>query len=141
MVTNKPSKISGVLHRLKYIYPQYVLVAIYKLLFIPHLNYGSLLCGHNFDTVSKLQKKVVGTITNSVYIAHSESNLKGLSLLKVKTCIIQEDLLKINKNILTSAWRNKNTERKGEKNTSRCSLHYITKNKQTKKNLTHKYMC
>ena len=54
MVTNKLSKISGVLHRLKYIYPQHVLVAIYKSLFVPLLNYGSLLWGHNFDTVSKL---------------------------------------------------------------------------------------
>ena len=84
MVTNKLSKISGVLHRLKYIYPQHVLVAIYMSLFIPHLNYGSLLCGHNFDTVSKLQKKVVRTTTNSAYIAHSEPILKGLSLLKVQ---------------------------------------------------------
>ena len=54
MVTNTLSKISGVLHRLKYIYPQHVLVAIYKSLFVPHLNYGSLLWGHNFDTVFKL---------------------------------------------------------------------------------------
>ena len=84
MVTNKLSKISGVLHRLKYIYPQHVLVAIYKSLFVPHLNYGSLLWGHNFDTVFKLQKNVVRTITNSAYIAHSEPILKRLSLLKVQ---------------------------------------------------------
>ena len=32
--------------------------------------------------MSKLQKKVVRTITNSAYIAHSEPILKGLSLLK-----------------------------------------------------------
>ena len=83
IVTNKLSKVSGVLHRLKYIYPQHVLVAIYKSLFIPHPNYSSLLWGHNFDTVSKLQKKVVRTITNSAYIAHSEPILKSLNLLKV----------------------------------------------------------
>ena len=59
-------------------------MAIYKSLFVPHLNYGSLLWGHNFDNVSKLQKKVVRTITNSAYIAHSEPILKRLSLLKVQ---------------------------------------------------------
>ena len=59
MVTNKLSKISGVLHRLKYIYLQHVLVAIYKSLFVPPLNYGSLLWGHKFDTVSTLQKKLI----------------------------------------------------------------------------------
>ena len=53
-------------------------------MFVPHLNYGSLLWGHNFDTVSKLQKKVVRTITNSAYIAPSEPILKRLSLLKVE---------------------------------------------------------
>ena len=60
------------------------MVAIYRSLFVPHLNYGSLLSGHNFDTVFKLQKKVVRTITNSVYIAYSEPILKRLSLLKVQ---------------------------------------------------------
>ena len=59
--------------------------------------------------------------------------------------IIQEDLLKINKNMLkliqlfTSAWRNKDTEKKGKrKNSSSCSLHSIhqTKNKtKNKKNI------
>ena len=84
MVTKKNSKISGVLHRLIYTYPQHALVALYKSLFVPHLNYGSLLWGHNFDTVSKLKKKVVRTSTNSTYIAHSEPILKRLSLLKVQ---------------------------------------------------------
>ena len=39
--------------------------------------------------------------------------------------------------LFTSAWRNKNTERKGKmNNTSSCSLHNIheTKNKTSKKN-------
>ena len=54
-----------------------------------HMNFlcstsRSLLWGHNFDTVSKLQKKVVRTITNSAYIAHSEPILKRLNLLKVQ---------------------------------------------------------
>ena len=35
--------------------------------------------------------------------------------------------------LFTSAWRNKNTERKGDKTTSRCSLHYITPNEKQKK--------
>ena len=84
MVTNKLSTISGVLQHLKNIYPPHVLVAIYKSLFIPHLNYGFLLWGHNFDSVSKLQKKVVRTTTNSAYSSNSESILKGLILFKVQ---------------------------------------------------------
>ena len=55
--------------------------------------------------------------------------------------IIQEDLLKINKNMLkliqlfTSAWRNKDTEKKGKKkNTSSCRLHSIHQTKNKTKN-------
>ena len=42
MVTGKLSKINGILNRLKYIYPSQVLLTIYKSLFVPHINYGSL---------------------------------------------------------------------------------------------------
>ena len=81
MITNKLSKISGVLHRLKYIYPQNILETIYKSLFIPHINYGLLLWGRNLDSVAKLQKRA--TRTNSNFIAHSEPLLKELRLLNV----------------------------------------------------------
>ena len=39
MVRNKLSRINGILHRLKYIYPKYVLITLYKSLFVPHINY------------------------------------------------------------------------------------------------------
>ena len=83
MITNKLSKISGVLHRLKYIYPQNILETIYKSLFIPHINYGLLVWGRNLDSVAKLQKRAIRTITNSNFIAHSEPLQKELRLLNV----------------------------------------------------------
>ena len=84
MVTGKLSKISGILNRLKYIYPTHILLTIYKSLFVPHINYGSLVWGQNFNSISKLQKKVILTVTRSNYIAHSEPLLKELNLLSVK---------------------------------------------------------
>ena len=83
MITNKLSKISGVLHRLKYIYPQNILETIYKSLFVPHLNYGLLLWGRNLDSIAKFQKRAIRTITNSNFIVHSEPLLKELKLLNV----------------------------------------------------------
>ena len=80
MITNKLSKISGVLQRLKYIYPQNILETI----FIPHINYGLLLWGKNLDSVAKLQKRAIGTITNSNFIAHSEPLLKELMLCQTR---------------------------------------------------------
>ena len=38
MVTNKLSRINEILHRLKYQYPQNILVTLYKSLFISHIN-------------------------------------------------------------------------------------------------------
>ena len=84
MVSNKLSRINGILHRLKYLYPQNILITLYKSLFIPHINYGSLLWGHVGESMNKIQKKAIRTITYSNYIAHSEPLLKSLNLLKVK---------------------------------------------------------
>ena len=84
MVRNKLSRINGILHRLKYLYPQNILVTIYKSLFIPHINYGSLLWGQVGESLDTIQKKAIRTITYSLYIAHSEPLLKELNLLKVQ---------------------------------------------------------
>ena len=75
------SKIIGILNRLKCIYLTHVLLTIYKSLFVPHINYGSLVWGQNFNSISKFQKKVIRTVTHSNYIAHSEPLLKELNLL------------------------------------------------------------
>ena len=83
MVRNKLSRINGILLRLKYIYPQNVLITLYKSLFVPHINYGSLVWGHAGGTLDKILKKPVRTITYSNYVAHSEPLLKELNLLKI----------------------------------------------------------
>ena len=93
MVRNKLSRINGILHRLKYQYPQNILVTLYKSLFIPHINYGSLLWGQVAESIDKIQKKAIRTITYSNYIAHSEPLLKELNLIKVKD-IFQLKILK-----------------------------------------------
>ena len=54
---------------------------------MPHINYGSLVWGNNFEAISKLQNRAIRTITHSHYIAHSEPLLKQLNLLKVKDMI------------------------------------------------------
>ena len=84
MVSGKLSKINGILNRLKYIYPAQVLLILYESLFVPHINYGSLVWGQNCNSINKMQKKAIRTITHSNYIAHSEPLLKDLNLLSVK---------------------------------------------------------
>ena len=52
-------------------------------MFIPHITYGLLLWGRNLDSVAKLQKRAIRTITNNNFIAHSKPLLKELRLLNV----------------------------------------------------------
>ena len=42
MIAIKISKIIGILHKLKYIFPKEILLILYKSLIVPHLNYGLL---------------------------------------------------------------------------------------------------
>ena len=89
MITNKLSKVIGILNRLKHIYPQQALLSIYNALFLSHMTYGLLLWGNQVVQVSKLQKKSIRLITGSEYLAHSEPLFKELELLKI------EDLYKL----------------------------------------------
>ena len=83
MVANKLSKILGILKRLRYVYPEQVLLQIYNSLFMAHINYGLLVWGVDTDRIFKLQKKAVRIITGNDYIAHSEPIFKSLELLKI----------------------------------------------------------
>ena len=59
MVRNKLSLINGILHGLKYIYPQSILITLYKSLFVPHINYRSMLWGHAREALDKIQKRLL----------------------------------------------------------------------------------
>ena len=59
MVRNKLSRINGILHRLKYYFPHYSLITLYKSLFTPHIDYGSLLWGQVGGNLDKLQEKLL----------------------------------------------------------------------------------
>jgi len=84
MITNKLSKVVGILNRLKYIYPFNALTSIYNSLCVSHMNYGLLLWGTQIDGIYKIQKKAIRTITCSEYRAHSEPIFKRLELLKIQ---------------------------------------------------------
>ena len=84
MVTNTLSKISGVINWLKYVFPKQILINLYKSLFTPQLNFGSLVWGTNTKQIEILQKRLLKNITNSSYIAHAYPILKELELINVK---------------------------------------------------------
>ena len=66
-IGNKLSKVIGILKRLNKYIPLKGLVIIYNSLFLPHLNYSSLVWGFNCDRILSLQKKVVRVICRAKY--------------------------------------------------------------------------
>ena len=66
MVANKLSKIIGILKRLRYVYPEQVLLQIYNSLFVAHINYGLLVWGVDTDIIFlNYRKKAVRIITGN----------------------------------------------------------------------------
>ena len=73
IVRNKLSRLNGILPRLKYYFPQNILIKLYKSLFTPHIKYGSLLWGQAGGNLDKIQKRTtcIRTITYNNYTAHT----------------------------------------------------------------------
>ena len=82
MVANKIAKITGVLNRLKYVYPWQILLSLYNTLIMSHINYGLLLWGTKVYELEHLQKKAVRTIKNNHPLAHNEPLLKKFKTFK-----------------------------------------------------------
>ena len=84
VISLKLTKTIGVLNRLRYEYPEEILLTLYNTLILPHLNYCILLWGANTGNIHKLQKKALRIISYSKFLAHTEPICKSLNLLKVQ---------------------------------------------------------
>ena len=85
-ISKKISKAIGILYQLKHIYPKRILFTLYTIMIVPHLNYCLILwgsCIKENHRLHLLQKMALRIITNSHYIAHSESIFKAVRCLKI----------------------------------------------------------
>ena len=84
----KISRVIGLLHKLKYIFPKNVLPSIYNLLIISHLNY-SLLAWGTKSHKKILQKKTIKVLYSKSPIAHTAPlsiKMKELKLSDLYAC-------------------------------------------------------
>ena len=82
-ISNKLSRICGVLSRLKHYVPVLILKIIYNSLFVSHLNYGITAWGFNVGPrIKTLQKKAIRYISNAKYNSHTTPVFKNLQLLQ-----------------------------------------------------------
>ena len=77
-IGNKISRVIGLLHKLKHIFPFYLLRMIYNSLILPHMNYSLLAWGANCYSIELLQKRAVRDINFKSPLAHTEPILKGM---------------------------------------------------------------
>ena len=84
MVAKKISKVTGILYRLKNIFPENVLFVLYNSLTVSYINYGLLLWGVHVHKLEHLQKKALRFMTNSGYIAYTTPLLIKHGLLNVR---------------------------------------------------------
>jgi hypothetical protein len=89
-ISNSISKTTGVLNRLKNLLPQKIKITLYNSMIVSHLNYCILAWGYEHSRLTKIQKRVIRTISLSKYNDHTEPIFKNLKLLQVK------DILKVN---------------------------------------------
>ena len=91
-ISNKISKIIGVLNKLKFIMPDYILLTIYNYLILPHLNYCILAWGYDSKRLYTLQKKALRIIIKRPYLAHTDPMFIKYNVLKVKDILEQNHL-------------------------------------------------
>ena len=109
-ISNKVSKMNGLLFRLNNILPAESLQLLYSALFVPHLVYGieiwhsALQC--NRDRIFKLQKKAIRAINSLPYNDHTHDHFKSLGILKL------EDLFRLK--LSTCMFKNRITGTQGD---------------------------
>ena len=82
-ISNKLSRICGVLSRLKHYVPVLILKIIYNSLFLSHLNYGITAWGFNVGPrIKTLQKRQSHTYHYAKYNSHTSPVFKNLQLLQ-----------------------------------------------------------
>ena len=85
-ISKKISRATGVMCRLKQVYPHAVLLTLYQTIIYPYFIYGFLVWGSKIENghpLHLLQKKALRIVANQYYIAHSEPICKALNLVKV----------------------------------------------------------
>ena len=100
-ISNKCSKITGVLNVLKHVFPQKYL--LYNSLIVPPINYCITAWGFHRNRITAIPKKAIRIITASSYISHTEPLFKQLNLLNVEDILTLQELkfyFKYNQGIL-----------------------------------------
>ena len=103
IASTKITRVIGLLRKLKYIFPSYILHTIYNSLILPHTNYSLLACGTKCQKMELLQKKAVRVVHSKSTIAHTNPLVRKMNHLRVSdlyTCNLLKMYYKLYRNML-----------------------------------------
>ena len=83
-ISNKISRVVGIMNRLKHVLPQSALKLMYDSLINSHLQFCTTAWGYQCNRVTKLQKRALRIMCGAKYNAHTEPLLKRCNILKLK---------------------------------------------------------
>ena len=109
MVSTKISTVIGLLWKLNYIFPSYILHTIYNSLILPHINYSFLPWGTKCQKIELLQKKAVRVVHSKSPIAHTNPLFRKMNHLGVSdlyTCNLLKMYHKLYRNMLPVYFEN-----------------------------------
>ena len=98
-ISNKITKIMGIMNRIKKSIPQQILNLMYNSLILPHIYFCITAWGFKCNRIFTLQKKALRIITKSKFNSHTEPLFRELSILKVEH-IFQMQCLKLYYNVI-----------------------------------------
>ena len=109
MISNKLSKYTGILNKLKHYPPPYIPRVLYFSIVNAHLNYGILIVwGFVPNRLIKMHKSTIRTITWSKYNAHTEPIFKIADILRLGE-LLDINALKFTINIFVEHFPNTST--------------------------------
>ena len=135
-ISNKISRVVGIMNRLKHVLPQSALKLMYDSLINSHLQFCTTAWGYQCNRVTKLQKRALRIMCGAKYNAHTEPLLKGCNILKI------EDIFKLSclklyhkyiNRMLPSFFNNiftMNTDIHSYETRNRDNLHYFPYNRE-----------
>ena len=91
-VSNKCSRIIGILNRLKHTLPQRIKLMLYNSLLLPYINYCLTTWGYQCHRLQQLHKRAIRIITLSKYNDHTAPLFKKLNLLIIKDILALQEL-------------------------------------------------
>lgn len=81
------SRNSGILNKLKHVFPHHILLGLYSTLITPYLNYGILVWGNACEThlnaLVRIQKRAIRNVNNAGYLSHTNHLFHKDKILKI----------------------------------------------------------